>query len=259
MIPAGFSSVEQQLFIWLLAMIRPGAAFLAAPVFGAPQVPLQLRLIMALAIGVPAAQISGLQLPADGIVSFPGIMLITSEVLIGLSLGFVVQMGFAAAVLAGEVVSNAMGIGFAAMSNPMTGEASPAIGQLFSMLATFLFLASNGHLILAGTIVESYAALAPGRDGLEIGAVKELADFGGMIFASGVAIALPVAFAMVLVQIVMAMVARSAPSLNLFAVGMPATLLAGIVLLAMGAPVIADAIAVTLDRSLDQAGVIARG
>jgi flagellar biosynthesis protein FliR len=258
-IPAEFAGIEHQLIVWLLAMIRPGAAFLAAPVFGAPQVPVQLRLILALAIGVPAAQISGLTLPEQGIISFVSVKLIIGEVLIGLALGFVVQMGFAASVLAGEVVSNAMGIGFAAMNDPISGSPSPAIGQLFSMLATFLFLASNGHLILIQTIVESYVALRPGGEGISFASIGEIADFGGMVFASGVAIALPVAFAMVLVQIIMAMIARSAPSLNLFAVGMPAALLAGIALLAMGAPVIADGIMMALDQGLDQAQRVARG
>jgi flagellar biosynthesis protein FliR len=55
MIPAGFENVEQQLLIWMLAMIRPGAAFLVAPMFGAGSVPIQLRLVLALAVGIPSA------------------------------------------------------------------------------------------------------------------------------------------------------------------------------------------------------------
>lgn len=259
MIPAGFAGVEQQLLLWALAMIRPGAAFLAAPVFGAPQVPVQLRLILALAIGIPAAQLTGLQLPDAGLVSVAGVLMIASEVLTGLALGFAVQLGFAAAVLAGEVISNAMGIGFAAMANPMTGQASPAVGQFLTLLATFLFLATDGHLILARIVVESYDAIRPGQSWLSAEAIAGLARFGGMVFAAGVAIALPVAFALVLVQIVMGMIARSAPSLNLFAVGLPAALLAGIVLMAMATPVMAEAIMIALGDALAQAKLLSRG
>ena len=54
MIPQGLAGVETQLWLWMIAMIRPGAAFIAAPVFGAPQVPAQVRAVVALALGIPA-------------------------------------------------------------------------------------------------------------------------------------------------------------------------------------------------------------
>ncbi len=258
-IPVGLAGLEQSLLLWMIAMIRPGAAFIAAPIFGAPQVPVQLRLIIALATGVPSAGLSGLALPPEGIVSVAGVLMIISEVVIGIAIGFAVQTGFAATLIAGEAISNAMGIGFAAMANPMTGQSSPAIGQFLSMLATFLFLASNGHLMLVQTIVESYATMAPGQSWLSTAALLGLAKLGSSMFAAGIAIALPVGFAMVLVQIVMGMVARSAPALNLFSVGMPAALLAGVVLLAMATPVLSDSIMAAMDGSLKAAQEVARG
>src|SRR3546814_9414328 len=81
----GFANVEVQLWIWLIAMIRPGAAFIAAPVFGAPAVPLQLRLILSLALGMAALNSVHIVLPADGVASFQGVMLVAGEVLAGLA------------------------------------------------------------------------------------------------------------------------------------------------------------------------------
>lgn len=245
--------------LWLFAMIRPGAAFLAAPVFSAPAVPVQLRLIIALGIGVPAASAAGINLPPEGMASFAGILAIAGEIVAGLALGFAVQIGLAAAFLAGEVISNTMGLGFAAMSDPLGGQVSPAIGQFLSMLGTFLFLAVGGHLALAQIIVESYIALPPGNGWLSHDAIGGLVRFGGLVFAAGLSIALPVAFAMILVQIVMAMIARSTPTLNLFAVGLPATLLAGIILLAIAAPAMADSLMSALEAGLEQARLLANG
>jgi flagellar biosynthesis protein FliR len=259
MIPPGFQGVEQQLILWLLAAIRPGAAFLAAPVFGGPTVPLQLRLVIAMAIGVPAASLSGLTLPSEGFVSLAGVLIIMSEVLAGLAIGFAVQIGFSSALLGGEAISNAMGLGFASMSDPLGGQSSAAIGQFLSMLATFLFLSMNGHLILAGIVVESYAALPPGQAWLSRQTIGGLVRFGGLVFASGLAVALPVGFAMVLVQVVMAMIARSTPSLNLFSVGIPATLLVGIILLAVAAPTMADTLSSAILAGLDQARSLGQG
>src|SRR3546814_13902780 len=84
-------------------------------------------------------------LPPEGIVSVPGFFFIIGEVVIGLAIGFVLQMGLAAALLAGEVISNAMGLGFASMVDPLSGASSSAIGQFLSLMAPALFLAAAGH------------------------------------------------------------------------------------------------------------------
>ena len=110
MIAPGFAGVEAQLWVWLVAMIRPGAAFIAAPVFGAPAVPLQLRLILALALGLAALNTVTITLPQDGIASFEGVMMVAGEVMAGLAIGFAVQIGYAAAFVAGEAIGNAMGL-----------------------------------------------------------------------------------------------------------------------------------------------------
>lgn len=259
MIPAGFQGVEAQLWIWMVAMIRPGAAFLAAPVFSAPSVPVQLRLIIALAIGIPALSAADFVLPADGLATIEGFMLVLGEVLAGLAMGFAVQIGFSAALVAGEVISNAMGLGFSSMIDPASGQSSPALGQFLSVLGTFLFLAIGGHLMLAATIFESYRALPPGNAWLAQDSINGIVLFGGTLFAAGLSIALPVGFAIILVQVVMGVLARSAPALNLFAVGLPAALLAGLVLLAIAAPVIGEGIIGVIQLGLEEARRVALG
>ena len=256
--PQGFAGIEQQLLVWLVAMLRPGAAFFAAPLTGSPQVPMQLRLVVSLAIGIPAAQISGLSLPAEVLLSAPGLLMAIGEVLIGLGLGFAVQAGFAAALIAGETISNAMGLGFAAMTNPVSGQPSTAVGQLLTMLASFLFLASDGHLIFARVVIESYDTFRPGGP-IPLVLLGQLSNLGTLIFAAGLAIALPVAAALVLVQIILGVLSRSAPSLNLFSVGMPAAMVTGMILLAMTAPLMADAILGAVNEGLARAEVLANG
>lgn len=259
MIPQGFAGVESQLWLWMVAMIRPGAAFLAAPIFGANFVPVQLRLILALAIGIPALNAVHFVLPAGGLATIDGFLLVGGEVLAGLALGFAVQIGFSAAMLSGETIGNAMGLGFAGMMDPASGQHNPMLGQFLAILATFLFLGMGGHLALISIIVESYRALPPGNAWLSGQAIHGLVLFGGTLFAAGLSIALPVGFAIILVQLVMAMLARSAPQLNLFSVGLPAALLAGIVLLAMAAPMIADGILAVLRQGLAESQLLAKG
>lgn len=258
MIAPGFAGVEAQLWLWLLAMIRPGAAFIAAPIFGAAAVPLQLRLILSLAIGVAAMNSVPFVLPEEGLASMTGVALVMAEVIAGLSLGFALQIGYAAAFIAGETIANAMGLGFSSMVDPLSGNPTPVVGQFLSIISTFLLLAMDGHLLLIRFIVASYQALPPGNL-MPAGAFEAIARFGGTMFASGVIIALPVTFTLILVQLIMGMLARTAPSLNLFSVGMPATLLAGLVLLAISAPVMGEAIADSLRQSLDLVQSLAGG
>jgi len=259
MFPAGFAGVENQLWLWLIAMIRPGAAFFAAPIFGAQAVPVQLRLIISLAVGMGAMNSVVFQLPEGGIASFAGVLLVMGEVLAGLAMGFALQIGYAAAFVAGEAIANAMGLGFASMVDPQSGQSTQVVGQFLSILATLLLLAMDGHLLLASYVVQSYQALPPGGVSLSNDAIFGLVRFGGALLGAGLTVALPVGFALILIQLVMGMLGRSAPALNLFAVGMPMALIAGLVLLAMTIPIMAQAMSDALRQGLDQAQIIAEG
>jgi flagellar biosynthetic protein FliR len=259
LIAPGFAGVETQLWIWLIAMIRPGAAFVAAPIFGAQGVPVQIRLILSLAVGMAALNSVTITLPAGGVASVAGIALVAGEVLAGLAIGFALQMAYAAAFIGGETIANAMGLGFASMVDPQSGATTPVVGQFLSILSTFLLLSMDGHLMLVQFVVDSYRALPPGAGLMPNTAIHDLVWFGSSMFGAGLTIALPVAFALVLVQIVMAMLARSAPSLNLFSVGLPATLIAGLVLLAIAAPVMAESITASIAQALDVARALSGG
>jgi flagellar biosynthesis protein FliR len=242
----------------MLASIRPGAAFLAAPVFGAPQVPVLLRFVLAVAVGVPGAMVATVILPAGGMVSVAGFALVIGEIIIGLAMGFALQTGFAATSIAGEAIGNAMGLGFAATIDPMSGHGTPAIGQVLTILATLLFLSMDGHLAFISVIIESYRALPVGGGLLSADAVGAVVTLGGAMFAASVTLALPVVTGVILIQLVMALLARSAPALNLFAVGLPAALLGGLVLFAFATPVIGSAVTRHLIATLEDSARIVR-
>jgi len=259
MFAPGFIGVENQLWIWLLAMIRPGAAFVAAPIFSGRAVPVQLRLILSLAVGVAAMNSVVFEMPTGGIASFAGISLVISEVLAGLAMGFALQIGYAAAFVAGETIANAMGLGFASMIDPQSGQSTQVVGQFLSIIATFLLLAMDGHLLLINYVVQSYQAMPPGGAALSNDAIYGLVMFGGALLGAGVTVALPVGFALILIQLVMGMLARSAPSLNIFSVGIPVALIVGLILLAIASPIMGQGIAEALRQGLDQAEIIAGG
>lgn len=247
---AGFGGVEPALWQIMATMVRPGAALLVAPAFAARAVPRQIRIAMAAGIALAVlARNGGVGMTAGSEpLGWTTIAFVVGEALAGIALGFVVQIGVAAAMLGGEVLAQAMGLGFAASVDPSSGHHSPVLSSAFAMLATVLFLATDGHHVLIQIIAASYDAWPPGT-GLRGDIAWRIVLFGGHAFAAGVVIALPVAALIWATQIAMAMLARAAPNLNLFAVGFPAALTAGLFALALLLPVLAG----TLDQSVAEA------
>lgn len=235
----GFGSVEAELWRLLFAMTRIGAALLAAPFFGAAGVPVQVRTGIAGTIAVLVCAWTPLQ-PPPQMISLDGFVILAGEALVGLALGFVLQITFAAPLIAAEIISGTMGLSMATANDPATGQQSTALGQYFSVVLALIFLAVGGHLQFLSLVVESYKAFPPGETWLGAERLDHLISFGGLMFLTAVAIALPVTLILLIVQFVTGVLSRSAPSLNLFALGLPAGVLAGVVALIMAFPLIGD-------------------
>src|SRR5690606_38427723 len=105
---------------------------------------------------------------------------------------------------------------------------STALGQYFTVVVTLIFLALGAHLHWLTLVIESYRVFPPGETWLGPDRFSEILSFATTMFATAVAIALPVCLVLLLVQIVTGVLSRSAPALNLFALGLPAGVLAGI-------------------------------
>ena len=245
-------AVEPQLWALVFVMVRIGAAFIAAPVFGAVSVPLPVRISLSGAIGVLVLGVHPVTPPAEifGLATF---MSVAAEALIGLSIGFVLQIAFAAPMIASEVIGTSMGIGFASAIDPQNGRSTPALGQFLSVLMTLLFLSVNGHLVLVDMLVRSYDVLPPGGAWLAADRLRDIAFFGGYTFAAGLLLALPVGFLLLCLNLIVGMISRAAPSLNLFAVGLPASLAVGVVALALAMPAMGDYMLVIVQEGLDAA------
>lgn len=242
-------SIEPQLWALIFAMVRIGAAFVAAPVFGAVAVPLPARIALTGALGVLVLNVAHIQPPAQ-IFSTATFLAVAAEALIGLAMGFVLQIAFAAPFVASEVIGNGMGLGFAAAVDPQNGQPTVALGQFLSILLTLLFLAVDGHLVLVDLIVRSYEVMPPGA-WIAPERLLQIALFGGYCFLAGLLLALPVGFLLLCLNIIVGMLSRAAPALNLFAIGLPASLAVGVVAILIALPAMGDYMQVILREGLD--------
>lgn len=251
-------AIEPQLWALLFTMVRVGAAFLAAPVFGAVAVPLNVRILLTAAVSILSMQAAPIAVPGEVFV-LTTILAVAAEALVGLALGFILQIAFAAPLVASEVIGVSMGLSFATAINPQTGQSTPALGQFLTVLLTLLFLAVDGHLVLVELIVRSYELLPPGGAWLAPGKLMNIVLFGGYAFLAGLLLALPVGFLLLCLNIVVGMLSRSAPALNLFAIGIPASLAMGVLALLAGMPAMGDYMLIIVREALDAAQALVLG
>ncbi|MBN1240826.1 MAG: flagellar biosynthetic protein FliR [Gammaproteobacteria bacterium] len=251
-----------ELMRWITSLMWPfvriGALLLAAPLFGARTVPVRVRVGLALVLAYVVAYVVAPTLPAEvaGVdpLSLPGAFVAAREALIGAVMGFLLQMVFGAMAMGGEIVALSMGLAFASVVDPERGASVPLVGQYFVVFATLLFLAFDGHLALLVLLLDSFTLLPPSPDGFGAAGLWEVATWGSEMFRAAVLVALPASAALLVASVSMGMIARSAPQLNIFAVGFPLTLMLGLVLLALGL----DALAPQLESILETALLHAR-
>jgi flagellar biosynthesis protein FliR len=143
--------------------------------------------------------------------------------------------------------------------DPSSGAQSPALGQYYMIVLTLVFLGLGGHLRWIELVVESYRVLPPGETWLAAERLHQIAGFASAMFATAVAIALPVTLVLLLAQVATGVLSRSAPALNLFALGIPAGVLAGLAALIAAAPLAAERMGDLSEMAVSKAAqVIAR-
>lgn len=233
-----------QQFAWPLARIS--SALLIAPVLGSARVSARIRMLLALLLTLLIA----LQLPAAAPVALFGAdwwAILLQQLAIGLLIGFTLQLVFEAVTLAGELISASASLSFATLADPLRGVSTPVIGQFLTISATLLFLALGGHLQLVGWLARSFSLMPVAGDGVGIAQVGSVLRFSGQLFAGGLALALPLLVALLTVNLALGVISRSAPALNLFAVGFPLSLIGCLVLLYLAMPAMLEHIEVLFD------------
>lgn len=213
-----------------LPFVRISAALMVAPLFSHRGIPRQLRLGVALMV---AALIMPWQPTIPGInpLSIQGILLTANELLIGIAMGFMLQLVFEAVLFAGQFIATSMGLGFASVIDQQQGISVAVVGQFYMLMTMLLFLALNGHLAFIQFIADSFVAWPVGAAVVQPDTFGVLLNAINSMLRNALGIALPAVVALLVVQIAMGVMSRAAPTLNLFAVGFPVTLLVGLVVL----------------------------
>ncbi|MDC0598942.1 flagellar biosynthetic protein FliR [Gammaproteobacteria bacterium] len=247
------------IFVWMgdffWPFLRIGALFLASPIFGARTVPVKIRIILAIVITLVIHPL----LPASPVVeplSADGMLIIFQQLSIGIVMGMVLQIMFAALVMAGQTMATTMGLGFASAVDPQNGIQVTMVGQFYLIIATLFFLALDGHLLLIQIFANSFIVFPVSTEFISVDIFWSVCLFSTQMFLAAMLIALPTIVGVLLVNLGFGVMTRAAPQLNIFSMGFPITMMAGFILMLLSLPVLSPLLVNLFTNSFDFMRVI---
>ena len=240
---------------FLLAMVRTIAWLVVAPPFNTRMVPSTAKIGLAVALAIPMApRVAATAPPAE---PAPLVTAVLLQVGVGLALGFVVQLLFAAVQAAGELIDLFAGFTIAATYDPFTNANQAVFGRLYQLLATTLLFASNGHLLLLEGLLDSFEAAPSGLP--DLGATSsELVDGLGLFFLAALEIAAPLLGVLFLTEVALGLLSKAAPQMNVFTLGFPIKILLTLLLAGLALPLLPNAVDGLVEAATTSSAVVAK-
>jgi flagellar biosynthesis protein FliR len=255
-----FTVTYAQLNAWLTAFLWPFTRILAliaaAPVLGSSSLQTQVKIGLAAFITLIVAPTLG-PMPQVTVFSAQGVWIIVNQFLIGIALGFTMQVVFAIVTAAGEVMGLGMGLGFASFFDPQLASNAAVLSTLFNTFATLAFLVFDGHLQMIAAVVATFQSVPISANVLAAPGWRELAQWGAVVFSSGLLLALPVVVALLITNLSLGILNRAAPQIGIFQVGFAVTMLAGMLLILAMMPNMIPFFGRLFDAGIEEMGRVA--
>lgn len=222
----------------LIPFTRLSAFLIAAPIFSLSAFNLQLKILFALAVTLLIWD-PGMVPESIDLISL--VRLIFFEAILGAGLGLCLQAVTAAVAVAGAALSNSTGLGMANLVDPSLGN-SPIISQFLVILSNLIFLTIDGHLLVIDLLAKSFETIPIGFSGDSFEFYEALLNVTGLIFTGGLAIALPILLSILIINLALGLITRSAPSLNVISIGFPFILIMALLGMTIAMPALVSSI-----------------
>ncbi len=219
---------------FLVLISRIGGLLAALPVFSGRTIPVKVKLGLVLTLSLMLAP----SIPMPSVSLDPMIVVggMLSEMTIGVTIGLAVRLMFGALEVAGEVLGIQMGFGAVHLFDPTTSHQTPMVAQFFTMLASLIFLSLNAHLFAMATIIHSYEAIPAFGAHLSSHLGEEILLLSQRMFTIGLKLAAPGLITILLINVLMALLGRAVPQVQVFVLSFPITIAGGLLVLSLGMP-----------------------
>lgn len=222
-------ALVQQLSALWWPFCRMLALLSAAPVIGDGNVPITVRVLLALVLAVIVLPMAAPTVPIDPF-SLRALVATVEQAAVGGAIGLALHFTSSVLLVLGYLVSSQMGLSMAVMNDPISGVSSDVVSSVLSVLGILVFFSIDGHLLVAEVAAASFQQWPVG-DGVRIPVMRAIAFHVAWIFSAALLLALPVVLATTVVQLGFGLLARVAPALNLFSLGFSVVTLFGIFML----------------------------
>ena len=219
---------------FLVLVSRIGGIVAAFPMLSGRTVPAQIKIALVVMLGIALSPLIRLPpLSRDAIEMTAGL---ASELLIGLVIGLAVRLLFGALEVAGDLLGTQIGFGAVQLLDPMTAQQSPLISEYFRIIASLVFLSLNAHMVVVAAIVSSYDAIPPFGATLSPAVGEEVLQLSQHMFLVALQLSAPVLVAMILINVLLAMLGRAVAQINVFVLSFPLTIAGGLLVLGLALP-----------------------
>jgi len=237
---------------FLLVLGRIGPLFALAPLFSSRSIPLRAKGICAvgLTVGIAPIALAGREIPLE-LMAYTELML--KEILVGLAFAFALAALFAAVSTAGSFIDTLIGFSYGALVDPVTGNQSAVLTQAYILVGIAVLIAIGGDQLMVKGLARSYDLVALLEMPSLAGLVSGVQNAFSQVFLSALELAAPVVLAIVITDAAFGVVSRVVPQLNVFAVGFPAKVTVGLLIIGVSLPFTAGWMADELNRSVSTA------
>ena len=228
-----------------LLLVRPGMVVMTAPALGGIYVPphVKIGLTALIAFGL----LPSVTVPATG--GDVGLsLMIAREIAIGMSLALVTRALFVAAEFAGHLSGYQIGFSYGATVDPSTGVRNTMLATLYGLLATLAFLGVNGHHALLRALAESFVRLPIGGGHLHDSLLTSVGQIFALVFTVGVRLAAPIVVVLLLVELGIGLISRTAPALSAMVIGYPLRIVIGLAVLAVAVGTVPSVVSSLIDK-----------
>ncbi len=223
--------VSRQIGNFVLILLRVSIFMMMLPVFTSKNVPTQYKIAFSIALAVLITPLVDFTLDENEEMPYT----IFKEIVLAMAMGGAARLVFYAAEMAGQLISNGMSLSIATTFDPEFGQ-SAEIGRFLGILATLIFFVMNIHHDLITALVRSFEVLPPGQIKVEVLMINRL--FGGAkVFLLALKLAAPVMVGMVVANLLLGLLYKAAPQINIMFVSFPIFLFVGLILLMITMPI----------------------
>ena len=213
------SLLFNQFAVFTLVLARVGALIMTAPVFSSAGIPIRARALLAVAITLLVTPLVSAAPPAAMTNLLVYARYLTSEALIGLLLGFGITLLLSGIQLTGQIISQLGGTALADVFDPTLNSNVSVYSQLFYFITIAMFVLLDGHRLVMDALLDTYTWMPPGQASLGTTYVDALTMLLSQSFLLGIRAAAPTMTALLLATLLLGLVGRTMPQINILAVG----------------------------------------